>query len=512
MYKFRFIIFSILYFWVLNASASPLAGATQYTAKLYTEVLGRIPDQTGWNNAMTFWQSGPCNRTRLKEQGMAIFNSSEFNGLNLDNPAKILVLYRAIMLREPDQSGYNNFLNHLNNGLSTSQIASIFYDSGEFLQRANSICKNEGSGWIASTPLDLADPSSSYFSGGTGEELQSILDAAITGSTVFLAKRAIIRVHKPINVPNGITLATIGFPSTRYYTSMARIVRDSGEFEGKGFELIQMYGSAKVKNIWIDGRRSAFGFSSDNINVRAYGGNGSFFSENKVSDTAGWTSFQIWGTAEGFSCSSSTINSNMITLYGSSHYNQEWADGLSIGCENAIVENNDILDATDVAIVVYRSGNATQNSKVKYNRVLNAGHSAYGGLGVDPLFDQSGDGNYNFTGTQVFNNTVWSSSAVHIDIVLAIGTKPWFGDNADSGFGAKVYKNTSGLSTVNSNNGIVVSGIHSAYVQSNNLNNILQNSIACPTANVIADISSGNASGNIQSYQDILIQGCIGHE
>jgi len=512
MCKFNLIIVYVLSFWVLNVNASISAGTAQYTAKLYTEVLGRIPDQGGWNNSMTFWQSSACNKTKLKEQGMAVFNSYEFNALNLDNSAKVLILYRAIMLREPDQNGYNYYLSLLNNnGANASQIASSFYESGEFAQRISSICQNSGRGWVASSPLNLADPNSPYFSGGTGEELQVLLNNAAQGSTVFLAKKAVIRVHQPIVVPSGVTLTTFGLPSTQYYTSMARIVRNSKYFAGQGFELIKMSGSAKVTNIWIDGRRSDFGFLKDNINVRGYGGNGSSFSGNKVSDTAGWTSFQIWGTAEGFACNSSTVSSNMITMYGSSHYNNEWADGLSISCENTDVQNNSILDATDVAIVVYRSGNATQNSKVKYNKILNSGLSAYGGLVVDPLQDYLGSGNYNFTGTEIFSNTIWSSPSVHFDIVLSVGTRPWFGVNSDDGFGAKVYNNTSGSSTVNSNNGIVVSGMHSAYVQSNILNNNLQNTILCPMANVIADVSSGNASGNIQSYQDILIQGCMGH-
>jgi hypothetical protein len=45
-----------------------------------------------------------------------------------------------------------------------------------------------------------------------------------------------------------------------------------------------------------------------------------------------------------------------VTAYSSIHANQQWTDGLSIGCENSLVAGNQVVDATDVGIVIFTQG------------------------------------------------------------------------------------------------------------------------------------------------------------
>lgn len=80
-------------------------------------------------------------------------------------------------------------------------------------------------------------------------------------------------------------------------------------------------------------------------------------------DPRSWSCLHI---AEGpFSCDGVIVQNNDIGPCGSEKF-QEWADGVSVSCKNAIIRNNMIQGATDGGIVIFGS-----------------------------------------PGTQVFNNTIW---------------------------------------------------------------------------------------------------------
>lgn len=68
---------------------------------------------------------------------------------------------------------------------------------------------------------------------------------------------------------------------------------------------------------------------------------------------------------------------NLVTAYSSSHFNQDWSDGLSVACEHATVQDNTVIDATDVGIVLFRAYPAVQQSTVADNTILNAGNPGH---------------------------------------------------------------------------------------------------------------------------------------
>jgi hypothetical protein len=90
---------------VQNASA---AVPGQYIAKLYTEGLGRAPDPSGWFWRNLYFAQQGCNVTTLYNQAVEVFTSAEFRGLGYDNAEKILAIYRGVLSREPDPSGFNS--------------------------------------------------------------------------------------------------------------------------------------------------------------------------------------------------------------------------------------------------------------------------------------------------------------------------------------------------------------------------------------------------------------------
>lgn len=89
----------------------------QFIARLYTEALGRIPEQTAWRDWVTFFTPvGSCNITTLNQFGQQVYFSSEYEALyrtnpgftppTYDNAARLMTLYRGILGREPDYAGF----------------------------------------------------------------------------------------------------------------------------------------------------------------------------------------------------------------------------------------------------------------------------------------------------------------------------------------------------------------------------------------------------------------------
>lgn len=513
--------FSTIAFVTLSLLTPSLASAAtphQFIAKMYSEALGRIPDQGGYQGGLNHFNANGCSKNTLKSWGRGVFQSTEYTNLGYDNASKILTAYRAILNREPDTSGFNFYLGLLNGGTPFITVVDGLYDSTEFNGLVTSICKaatatadaTYGFGSAPVIDLPILGTCGNCFTGTTQAQLQTALNNAPANGTVWLRQRAVIRLTSTLTIPAGKTLATTGNPDHHHYANMARLVRDSN-FAATA---VRLNGGAKLKNVWVDGSRGRLGFSNDSINVQLFGGTGTEVSGCVITNTAGWSSLQAFGRAENQTCGGNVIQHNLITTYSSTHRPSGWADGLSISCENAVVEHNEIIDATDVPIVLFRACPAVQASTVRFNTMLNAGNSAYGGLVADALTaafqNASCTGTPSFAGSTISNNTLWTGAG-HYDIGISVGTRAWFGTSSITATGATVQFNTSGSQPVRVDTGIGVSGMLNATVLSNTLNSVLVNSGNCPNFAVAASVSAGFASGSIQPYTDVLIQGCIGH-
>lgn len=482
---------------------------TQFIAKMYSEALGRIPDQGGWGASVDYYEAAGCSQSTLKTHGSSIYLSVEYNGLGYDDAAKLLTLYRGVLNREPDPGGFNYWLGELSSGASWSSVVRAFFDSSEFSGLVADICNaSVATYWFGTAPaIDLPVTGGGFQ--GTEAELRALLRSTPPGGTVWLAQKAVVRLTATLDIPAGVTLTTTGAPSHNRYALMGRLVRASNF----GSPAVQLFSGAKLLNVWVDGQRGEpTHYNHNAINVLLLGGTGTTVSGCRISNTAGWSSLQAFGTFENWPCASSTVSGNLVTVYSSEHYpiggQGYWADGLSIACENTTVENNQIIDPTDVAIVVFRASPAVQRSVVRNNLILNAGNSAYGAMGFDPLMDP--EDLRDFTGASITGNTLWTGRA-HYDIALYVGTRAWFGTQSAAGLGASATNNSTGTQSIWANTGIGVSGMYETTVQGNAFTTYLIDVSACPTVHVGASVSAGYASGNIQPYTDVLIEGCIGH-
>lgn len=490
----------------------------QFIAKIYTEALGSAPDPEDWTAASTWFKANGCRAATLRTWGKKVYLSNDYRSLGYDSAAELLTLYRGALNREPDRPSFQKRLNDRRNGQRWSDMVESVFASQEFSFLALRICGPESSYSFGSRPvLDLPVTGEGFR--GTGSQLQKVLDATPAGSTVWLARKAVIRLNDPLVIPPGVTLATVGNPGPYQYALMARLVRNA-RFKTAA---VSLQSRAMLKNVWVDGQRGVVGFIDDGINVRLLGGNGTSIFNSVITNSAGWSSVQVFGRAEGFPCEGSTVSGNLITAYSSQHVrgklkHNPWTDGLSISCENAFVFGNQIVDATDVAIVLFRAHPAVQGSSVVGNRIIAAGNSAYGAISIDGL---EGKGTKpDFDGASVAGNTFWTGPETHFDIGIAVGTRAWFGPSADTAAGVSVAENSTAGIPTRVDSGIAVAGMLDAYVGDNDLDLILVDVSRCPTSTgpgspktvrVGASVLAGHASGNLQSYTDALYDNCIGH-
>ena len=291
------------------------------------------------------------------------------------------------------------------------------------------------------------------------------------------------------------------------YALMGRLVRSS-IFR----ELVLLEPGAKLLNVWVDGQRGAVGgFNHDAINILLNSGSNTQVRDSVISNTTGWSNL-VAGSDPSTPCTSNIISGNLVTVYNSDHFDGTWSDCLSIPCGDALVENNQIVDATDGAIVIFGGGAGAQSSIARTNVILSAGNSAYGALIFEPQFPDVGPAPRDFSGATFTNNLIWTAPNTHLDFAVAVGTQAWWHDlGAFNGVGASVTDNSSGTLTLRCNSGIAVDGMLEATVQGNTFAIELVEVSACPSVQVGADLSNGHASGNLQTFVQTAFHGCIGH-
>lgn len=487
-----------------DASAIP----TQFIAKLYTEGLGRAPDQGGWSSYVNYYQGNGCNTSTLSTVGQQVYTSSEFTNDYSDNAARMLALYRGALNRDADQSGLDSYVNQLNTGASWPSVVGSLFSSGEFANLTTSICDSANPNYHfgAQTPPTLPVGNTGYKGDEAG--LQSALNSASSGSTVYLAQKAVIQITSSLTIPSGVTLATDGTPGTTQYALMGHLVRASS-YQGA---VVSIKGGGVLKSVWVDGQRNVLQYFKngggvlDNTNVTSLGGDGTTVSNSKLSDPQGGTDFYSAGTGDGYPCSHETISSNLVTAYSANHGFTDNSDGLTMRCDNLDIENNNIVDVTDVGIVLFSKDGAKQSSTINNNTIVSAGSSINGPISSDPITGDNTPGStLDYSGTTFSNNIFWTGPNTSFDFGIVAGAREWFPTSKNTNAtGAKYINNTTGSLSARVRAGIAVAGMLNVTISNDSshpLSFILitipggQPAANCPSGNVIVEASTGNASG-----------------
>jgi hypothetical protein len=497
----------------INVSAGPSTAAdtttaaavpTQFIAKVHTEVLGRLPSQREWQSAVTGFESSGCSVASARKYARRAYLSAEYARRGYDEAARLLTLYRGALNRDPDPSGYAAWLEQLRSGATWSEVVDAVLASPEFVEAAvPRICGPDPTYGFGSTAPIAMPTSGEGFSGGTGAELQLLLNSTAAGGTVWLAQKALVRVDVPLVVPSGVTLATTGAPGPTQYALQARLYRAS-LFAG---EVVRIQPGGRVLSVWVDGQRGVIPRpnlqGSTAVDVFMVGGT---LSDSLLTGSSGWTAVQL-GTVDRSVCTA-TVARNLVTAYASLHHG-DFADGISSYCDNTLIEGNQVVDTTDVAIIIFPTNSeGPQRSEVRHNTVLSAGNSGYGAYAADGTLTKALPPD--FRGSTVHHNLFWTGGRTHIDIGLAVGTRAWFGGSSASGIGTSFTDNTTGALQARVAAGIAVAGMHEVTVQRNSVAvTFADEASPCPRAAVGASVSAGHASGDIQPYTDALYESCI---
>jgi len=106
-----------------------------FVSRFYIEILNRYADKSGLNDWSNQLSSGTKTGADIAQ---GFIHSKEFIERDLTNVAYLTVLYKAFFNREPDTSGFNEWLEQLSNRVNKDTVLNGFLYSQEFKNLADS--------------------------------------------------------------------------------------------------------------------------------------------------------------------------------------------------------------------------------------------------------------------------------------------------------------------------------------------------------------------------------------
>jgi hypothetical protein len=509
----------------------------QWLSKLYTEVLGCAPGQASYAGYDSLVRTAGCSLSTLRQVAFAFLTSREFLvARHYGYAQRLLILWRVARESEPDRQLYDRLLAALRAGtVRWADVVRSFFTVAGFGPAIPRLCSGQLYGWNPQSPvIDIPTSHTGAFGDGTSAQLQQLLDRARPGQTVWLEQGAVIRVGGSLTIPSGVNLETVGAPPPADYALMARLVRTAAN----GQPVVRVSSGATLADVWVDGQRSDqnIGTSHNSIDVEVLGGSRTTVREDRIDNTSGWSNMVVDELGpDGVGCRNVSIEGNLIDGYSTKFHWYEtagvvdgraeagtvtgqvnnfqsgqtgvsstfgFADGISNQCQDSHIARNQIVDATDVSIVLFGAAGPTntsnandQRSVVEDNTIVNAGNSGWAAMTVDPLYHYVPSALYaNFAGATLRKNLIWTSPNAFLLLIAGVGTKPWFGNNTAIGYGpVRFVDNTSGAARVNTQMAIAVSRMTGAIVQGNTLLANLAWADLCPHGPYIGvDESAGS--------------------
>lgn len=154
-----------------SAESSSGRVPAQFIAKLYTEALGRLPDETAWRGLSGEFRAHGCTPAMVGEAVRSFYTSDEYMALPYEHEARVLTLYRGALNREPDQAGFDHYTSVLRHGqASWKAVVEAFVNSAELAALSASICGHSPAYHFGTSPRR---PSQSQAKGFAEEPAQT---------------------------------------------------------------------------------------------------------------------------------------------------------------------------------------------------------------------------------------------------------------------------------------------------------------------------------------------------
>ena len=130
-------------------------GVGGFVNRMYTVVLERQPEESGYYNWIDALTSG---RNTGAEAAEGFLFSNEFTGKNVSNSEYVTILYRLFFNREPDQAGFDSWVALLNNGTNNRRdILAGFINSVEWANTCVSYGIVSGGSGIPTVEVEVSD-------------------------------------------------------------------------------------------------------------------------------------------------------------------------------------------------------------------------------------------------------------------------------------------------------------------------------------------------------------------
>ncbi len=101
----------------------------QFVERLYSEVMGRNPDQTGMDTWVGVLKAGTYTGAQVAE---GFILSNEFLNKDMTNDEFVKIMYRAFFNRDADSAGFETWTNALETGWTKEAVFAGFANSDEF--------------------------------------------------------------------------------------------------------------------------------------------------------------------------------------------------------------------------------------------------------------------------------------------------------------------------------------------------------------------------------------------
>lgn len=456
----------------------------QYIAKLYTEALGRGPSQSEWAKSTAYFNSNGCSAGSLQAFAKAIYASPEYAADYTDPQAKALTVYRALLSRDPSDGEISTSAGA--QGASADAMLSTVFQGAEFAKVAASLCGNTAKVTYSAAARSIYDPNYGWIGSQappkltankgvcpTEDQLQGMITSAGRNGTVTLAQKCAIAMGTTLTVNNGVTLTTFGSPKPTQYAVMARLYR-TGVYPGP---IVHISSGAHLANVWVDGQISIIGRDrTSGANVSLFNGNGNTIEYVKSSDAQSGSNFSSQGTQQHTPCSNGVVRYNLLTGYSSQHGYKFPTDGMTMGCESLDIENNTLVDMTDVNILLLGSVTVPNTSTVANNTIIQAGNIANAAISIDQITANAlPTGSQTICYTAKFiNNTFWTGPDAAFVFAVGNGARQYFQVSPKTGpsrltdascpsnspvLGPTYTNNTTGSLSANVREGIAIAGV-----------------------------------------------------
>ncbi len=116
-------------------------GVDDFVTRMYRVVLNREPDEIGFEDWTTQLRNGEKSASDIV---LGFFYSSEYLEKSKGNGEVVTDFYSAMLGREPDEAGYNDWVKKLDIGMTMTSIAAGFVNSQEFTNLCDTYAISNG--------------------------------------------------------------------------------------------------------------------------------------------------------------------------------------------------------------------------------------------------------------------------------------------------------------------------------------------------------------------------------